>query len=89
MPEKEEYSYDELDEAGKNKARRYIDSYVRWILGLNRGPCFTNRSSIECIIADIEPVFYKKGEAKVYSKKYKEVNPELIRDIYEQCNKGK
>ncbi len=86
MPEKEKYSYDELDEAGKNKARRYIDSYVRGILGLNRGPCFTNRSSIECIIADLEPVFYKKGEAKVYSKKYKEVNPELIRYIYEQCN---
>jgi hypothetical protein len=86
MPEKEEYSYDELDEAGKNKALHYIDSYVRGILELNRGPRFTNRSSIECIIADLEPVFYKKGEVKDYFKKYTEVNPELIRDIYEQCN---
>ena len=86
MPEKEEYSYDELDEDIKTQALLDIDSFVRGILGLNRGPRFTNRSSIECIIADLEPVFYKKGEAKVYSKKYKEVNPELIRDIYEQCN---
>ncbi len=87
MPEKEEYSYNELDEAGKNKARRYIDSYVRGILGLNRGARFTNRSSIECIIADLEPVFDKNGKAKYYSKKYTEVTKELIKDIYEKCRK--
>ena len=44
MPEKEEYSYEELDETVKNKARNDIDSFVRGILGLNRGARSVNRS---------------------------------------------
>ena len=89
MRSTEEYSYDELDEDIKTQALLDIDSFVRGILGLNRGPRFTNRSSIECIIADLEPVFDKNGKAKYYSKKYTEITKELIKDIYDQCRKVK
>ncbi len=86
MPEKEEYSYNELDENGKQEAFKKMDSTIRAFLDLPTGARMVNRPLIECVFSMLDSVFDKEGNPQRYSKKYKEVNPELIKDIYEQCN---
>ena len=86
MPEKEEYYYDELDEDVKTYARNDIDRLVRGILGLNTGAHSVNRSTIECIIVDLKPVFDKNGRVKKYTDKYMELKRVLLKDIYGKCN---
>ena len=86
---KEEYSYNELDENGKQEALNNMYSTIRAFLDLPTGACSVDRPLIECVISMLDSVFDKEGNPQRYSKKYKEVKPELIRDIYEQCNKGK
>ncbi len=66
-----------------------MDSTILVYLGLPTGARMGNRPLIECVISMLDSVFDKEGNPQIYSKKYKEVNSELIRDIYEQCNKGK
>ncbi len=84
MPEEKYYSYDELDENGKTNAVFYIDSMVRSKLSLSSGAQVVNRSIIERIILELNPVFNRKGRARYYTRKFTELTEKLIRDIYEQ-----
>ena len=70
MPEKKEYSYDELEENGKKEALRKMDSTILVYLGLPTGARMGNRPLIECVISMLDSVFNKEGNPQIYSKKY-------------------
>ncbi len=89
MSEKEEYSFNELGEHEKINAVFDIDSLIRGILELYRGARTVGRPMIECIIADLNPVFDQNGRVKQYTKKYTELTKDLLKEIYDRCSKEK
>lgn len=89
MPEKEECSYDELNENVKIKAMENVDYMVRVKIGLATGARMLNKPLIECIITSLETVFDNDGKIIYNSKKYKVTTNELIKKVHDQCSKGK
>ncbi|MFX1298528.1 MAG: hypothetical protein ACFFD2_27180 [Promethearchaeota archaeon] len=85
MPEKE-YSYNELDESAKIKAIFNMDQNIRAKLSIPAGARSVNRTLIVCIISVLDTVFNKNGKTIYFSKKYKEITPELIKRIYTECS---
>ena len=86
MSEKEEYSFNELDESAKIKAIFNMDQSIRAQLSMPNGARSIDKTIIGCIIAVLDTVFDKKGKTIHYSKKYKEITPELIKRIYNECS---
>ena len=86
---KEEYSYNELSDNATINAIYNIDQMLRAKLSLPTGAQIIDKPLIECIISMLDPVFDKNGKAKYYSKKYKEITNELIKEIYDQCSSEK
>jgi hypothetical protein len=55
-------------------------------IGTYRKTRMVDRPLNECIISKLEPVFDKNGKPIYYSKQYKEVTNDLVKQIYDECS---
>ena len=83
---KEKYFYDELTENAKINAILKINQMIRAKLSLSAGAEIVDIPFIVCIISMLGSVFDKNGNPKSYSKEYKVVTAELIKELYDQCS---